>query len=981
MNRQLIQAIENNDVKEIERGLSQVGDVKKSSRHGLFLAARKGKKAALIFFIEKKKITINLKDRVGRTALFWASKNNHRDCVEYLLVNGARTSDSILEASHDDIKSLLNYRPGRKCQSIFEECKSGKQDKEKIEYMLFDFEETTDNSSSDDEDVEAFENSLKHLGETNLEMEAEDEWERYDAIIKFNKNKESGSLTYDEHGQLRYVVHRGLHFDPTHFDKAARRKIYKQLRNESETSEHTFSHAMTKQLEMEFRADNSVQEHGLQALMQEQIEGSEACKYTRGYLDRLKKTKNKKPFGQKDKRKTEYARLIQDYVHDYTRTISEGRIKSDFDFRYTFNPLISTSFLTERAFKYASGMLFPQGHRLNPHYRRSTLKAKHPILGVVYTYTFDLAFAFGHCVSVLDWNSQQLVGVKGHYQHECEVIFETYIPKKYMLVATVLKAPDFSLSKDEMPKRFGYNTPKSSKYTRDTKNLREPNVKYHSLRYLYNKNSILNLVLNHVIGIESEYWHRHIEKIILSRKLFPCYPFKNGTLTHLPVKPPHAGKWADLDFPPAPVVKRVRKVKISRTLEQSFDQCSISDSSNKDSLLPTDPYYDSSDVNTCLKASLYRRYRLVRKEDFDFMLQSASNDTSYFKDRTNDKFSFMIALTPSIDLEGELESSVLGGATLNSHRPTFFLNKFDLGEEHESSILVALRRLIKDTSDDDINEELYNKIRTDSTLANSERVRDAILEHEEDESGLTLRENLQTLLNTFEDEKHDVFDELLPYMKSKPGAAVRIIMPTNKNRFHWVTIEIQLLPKKKLNGYRVLIVEHDPYGGGSMDVNLFNNLRVSLCKRLEGFALSFDGKPLTSPYTARQHKDDTVSCGVIMIEDILRAVFGIPLDTFGVYKRNALRLRERHIKRIEDSTILLKTSKNNFLSRHKPTTSSFDSLSTNTKPPSVDDISAFFKRAPSESKGQRTHSKISETTDSRVSNPDSHTETKASSIM
>lgn len=516
----------------------------KQGANALITAAASDHTAIVKFLHEEKKLPLEDKDSNSYTALDWAANDDAITTFKYLLSRGAKVTKTTYDIASDDIKAFLNYKSGRTAPTVMQRSQRGRISSDLIEKLWLDCQDTTDDDSSDDDDIQQCEATFANEIIAEQKPDEKRIEEHHKKIAQFNTARKEQKLDYSQHQDLRYVIHRGVHFDPTYFNKQKRKELYRSYIHAPHTPEDTCSYATTKLLEQEEK------QSGIKFTTSEQLAVSNAAKEVKQYLQKLKATPNKKP-RLHDKRKTEYARLMQDYVHLYAEVVNQQRIKTDFGFAYPYNPLISTSFLSERAFVYASGMLFPQGHRLNPHYRRSTGKAKHPILGVIFSYAIAPQYAFENSVNVLDWNHQGLIGIKGHYQHECEVIFETFIPRQYMMRRTLLKLPDFSVEKSNTPPRLGYADAKhQGKFTRDQKAVCELKIPVNSKANIYDEKSKINNIIWHVIEKEDQVLTPLFTTSIYNQGLYPCYPFAHQTLSIKPIKPPGTGgRWGDQKIP------------------------------------------------------------------------------------------------------------------------------------------------------------------------------------------------------------------------------------------------------------------------------------------------------------------------------------------------------------------------------------------------------------------------------------------------
>ena len=162
------------------------------------------------------------------------------------------------------------------------------------------------------------------------------------------------------------------------------------------------------------------------------------------------RTRNERGF------ETLYYRFIQAYVENYAQLFSEGMISKHYGFTHNFNPALSTTVLPERASCYASGVRMNNGHYLNPHYRRFTLKPKHPCVGVVYAYAIDLVYFFQNGCFILDHLFNNRLSIDYIKQFEYEVMFESIIPGKYQVDRELFIFPSLSEWSNLHATKFGY---------------------------------------------------------------------------------------------------------------------------------------------------------------------------------------------------------------------------------------------------------------------------------------------------------------------------------------------------------------------------------------------------------------------------------------------------------------------------------------------------------------------------------------------
>jgi hypothetical protein len=148
-------------------------------------------------------------------------------------------------------------------------------------------------------------------------------------------------------------------------------------------------------------------------------------------------------------------------------------------------------------------------------------------------------------------------------------------------------------------------------------------------------------------------------------------------------------------------------------------------------------------------------------------------------------------------------------------------------------------------------------------------------------------------------DRRDVFDDVIPLLKSEPNNKARILMPYNhQGRNHWLTCEINIAC---VDGhYTIDIFTHDPYGGGKMSEENFALLQKTIMNRITHFydkdiddELTFTFNNNESRYGRRQAVGDGNACGVITIEDMIDRIHNKNLNQ--TYSKNATNIRENQI--------------------------------------------------------------------------------------
>jgi len=146
-----------------------------------------------------------------------------------------------------------------------------------------------------------------------------------------------------------------------------------------------------------------------------------------------------------------------------------------------------------------------------------------------------------------------------------------------------------------------------------------------------------------------------------------------------------------------------------------------------------------------------------------------------------------------------------------------------------------------------------------------------------------------------QDDRKDVFDDVIPCIRELEEAHIKILFPFNITQLHWLTAEIKI----HIQGRNEATVEcycHDPYGEGRFSDSNFREIEQVIRKKLS--AVNYNVNEITnkvSPYNRRQATGDRDSCGVIVVEDIEKRILGYSLDVQNPYDKGASELRQNHM--------------------------------------------------------------------------------------
>lgn len=183
-----------------------------------------------------------------------------------------------------------------------------------------------------------------------------------------------------------------------------------------------------------------------------------------------------------------------------------------------------------------------------------------------------------------------------------------------------------------------------------------------------------------------------------------------------------------------------------------------------------------------------------------------------------------------------------------------------------------------------------------------------------DETGVSLRQKLQTRQQVLQQAHRDVFDEVMPAMQDGNDTA-RIVFPYNTmGGGHWVTAEINMTRTRNPAGqyqYTINMAAHDPLGGGSIGGSDAQKLADVVTRRIaeehnrrypaaqnQVNAANFQVTSARSPYRDMIRQHDGNACGAISAEEMLRRLGNQDIQNIN-YPPNAMALRQSHIQTMQ----------------------------------------------------------------------------------
>lgn len=466
-------------------------------------------------------------DENGWTLLEKAAEADDVDYVKLLMRSGAVVTKDAYELAGEEVKALLDYRPGRNQQTIYKYCSANNADLKQINRLLLDYADTTDADSSDEENYQAVQTELTEAEKKHLLAQ------RKQLITDHNQSPTEASQE-----KLRVVTFRGLHHAPSYFSQAQR----KANRADTTPKRTTVSYATLKKSgyeaddEVDEKAKKFVDAHQKVKASFDAMRAKEDAKETKAV------TRNKKAFGNL------YYRFIQAYVENYNTLFNAGTVKDHFGFDSTDNPAVSTTYLPDKAMKYASGMRNQkevQKHRLNPHYRRSTGKAKHPHLGFTDVFAMDVQYVKENGAHILELIHTGKIGIGHIKQFECEILFESMIPGQYHIHREIFSLPNFNSEyQAEYEEEYGLSKRMFNSFKKKIIDNPYPRNSNGELEIL---DELIEQIVVHKGAKLKEKIDAQLFKEDPNKPTYSVYPFRDGEVAIDAVSPNEKDKWRKVE--------------------------------------------------------------------------------------------------------------------------------------------------------------------------------------------------------------------------------------------------------------------------------------------------------------------------------------------------------------------------------------------------------------------------------------------------
>lgn len=418
--------------------------LKNKSLYDYLVKYKKIRNWSLKDFIECGVVDVSEENDDDQTLLHIFLDDQNIDNIKMLLSNGVILNESDYQLATESAKEFLDYKPGSNASSIYEYCARRKRDSGYLIALFNDQADTTSGESS----------SAASMSEDSF---SESEEEAYEALQnkelkKYSKNSKNAT-------SLRLVAARGVHFAQKFFSAAAVEKCIDEVDQPHTTfSQSTLFDADGYTSDEDFdESDETIKKRHKKVMkFIQRLKDSDDKPETTIKSSQAPATRNKQDF------ENHYYRYMQVYINSYNRLFNLGSVIIDFGFDSKRNPEVSASWNFSKAAMYASGFRFDwniRSLRKDPHYRRSTGKAKHPNMGYLDIYSFDISYVRDNGFDRQLMCDQDFIKLSAFFRHEAEIIFHSLIPKKYNIRRCIISLPSFDkpYDKDQLS-RYGISS-------------------------------------------------------------------------------------------------------------------------------------------------------------------------------------------------------------------------------------------------------------------------------------------------------------------------------------------------------------------------------------------------------------------------------------------------------------------------------------------------------------------------------------------
>lgn len=460
----------------------------------------------------------------------YMARKDYLEIFKTAIRYGGRVSQEDFDSAGEGVKEFLQYKPGREEPRILDTLLERPVNTKKVKALILDQEDTSSAESSDDEEMK----TTDEMEDVAIDPKKYDK-KRKKLVSAQNNDEKMDDV--DPNQQLRMVLYRGEHFCPSMFGQPERRELCQ------DTSVGKTVASMATLKAAGIKPGEEVDETS--------TEFQHAHAQTKLFFQKLRESEDKNEKRKTSRNKKEFVnlfyRFIQAYVMNYNNLFNRGDIVKDFGAETKYTPLASTSYAARRSMPYASGIRTDRQkfskRRLDPHYRRSTGKPKHPRLGFTDVFAMDPEYVKENGIHILDLIAQGKISISHLYKFEYEIAFESMIPGKFHYHREIFDMPRFDKEYSaDMKDHFGID---KGYFTRIKNELF--NLEQHRNSDAYP--ALVNRIIENVIKHRAARLENQIKGQLFNEadgSKFVAFPFKEGEISEKFVKANSVEK------PPAP---------------------------------------------------------------------------------------------------------------------------------------------------------------------------------------------------------------------------------------------------------------------------------------------------------------------------------------------------------------------------------------------------------------------------------------------
>lgn len=377
--------------------------------------------------IVSKLIDFSELDARGKNLMQLIVDNDDVLLFQNLLLAGEKpTRDIFRKTKGKEIGDFLRYKPGSNNPNVYKLSTKSNPDIDKLLDVMYDYDETTDDQSSD-----AIVSDMEELSSGD-----ESDYKEYQAQVLTEYNEEGNGEE-----AICLVAARGVHFVAKYFPKDTREYVYN-----TRTNPHT-TFSLSTLIDSGYEADDEPDEDDA-AIIETHQRNMDFIATLNNTPDKQEKKIAKRNPIQRNNRQFEnlFWREIQVYINSYDTLFNLNGIQINFSFASVNNPHLSLSWKTGVAGMYGGGVRFgwKSHQRFDPHYRRYDGKPKHPNVGYIDVFEFPIDYVRANGVDRLLAYNDNKIDLSNIHLAEGEIIFHSMIPQEFHVRRYMVVLPSFN---------------------------------------------------------------------------------------------------------------------------------------------------------------------------------------------------------------------------------------------------------------------------------------------------------------------------------------------------------------------------------------------------------------------------------------------------------------------------------------------------------------------------------------------------------